>query len=98
MNEIDSIRYPVGPMERIGDPLDDKTRTQHIQLIADAPARIRSLVTGLSERELEFRYRPAGWTVRQIVHHLADSHINSYVRMKLAATETRPTVKSYEES
>jgi len=95
---IDDLRYPVGPMERIREPLDDDARRRHIEIIEKAPVRIRSLVTGLSDEELEMRYRPGGWTVRQVVHHMADSHLNSYVRMKLAATEILPTVKSYEEA
>ena len=98
MTDVDPVRYPVGPMERVPEPLDPQTRAAHIRVIEEAPAKLRSLVAGLSERELELRYRPAGWTVRQLVHHIADSHINSYVRMKLAATESLPTVKSYQEA
>jgi DinB superfamily len=98
MAETDSVRYPVGPMERVREPLDEETRRKHIEIIEQAPARIRSLVAGLSQSELRQRYRPDGWTVTQLVHHIADSHLNAYVRMKLAATEATPTVKSYEEA
>jgi hypothetical protein len=61
------------------------------------PARLREVVTGLSDDQLDTPYRPGGWTVRQLVHHLADSHINSYVRFRLALTEDEPTIKPYNE-
>jgi len=60
-------------------------------------ARLRSLVSGLTEQQVDTRYRPDGWTIRQVVHHLPDSHMNAYIRMKLAATEVSPAVKSYDE-
>lgn len=66
--------------------------------MADAPARLRAAVSGLSEPQLDTPYRPGGWTVRQVVHHLPDSHINSYVRFKLALTEDTPTIKPYDEA
>ena len=66
--------------------------------MADAPARLRAAVAGLSEPQLDTPYRPGGWTVRQVVHHLPDSHINSYVRFKLALTEDTPTIKPYDEA
>jgi hypothetical protein len=97
MVDADAVRYPVGPMERVRGPLDDETRQRHIRTIEQAPAKLHALVAPLSASELELTYRPGGWTVRQLVHHLADSHINSYVRMKLAATESLPVVKSYEQ-
>jgi hypothetical protein len=61
------------------------------------PAHLRSLLAFATDADVEKRYRPGGWTARQVVHHIADSHVNSYVRMKLAATEDRPLVKSYHE-
>jgi len=96
--DIEKLRYPVGPLPRTPDPLDDTTRAAHIAVIADAPGRFRSLVRGITEAQLEASYRPDGWTVRQLVHHIPDSHMNAYIRMKLAATEESPTVKTYEEA
>jgi uncharacterized damage-inducible protein DinB len=69
-----------------------------IDAIAATPARLRAAVAGLSESQLDTPYREGGWTVRQVVHHLPDSHINSYVRFKLAITEHQPTIKTYEEA
>ena len=68
-----------------------------IEEIASTPANLRSAVQGLSESQLQTPYRPEGWTVRQVVHHVPDSHMNSYVRFKLALTEDDPTIKTYAE-
>jgi uncharacterized damage-inducible protein DinB len=65
--------------------------------IAETPARLRAAVAGLTEAQLDTPYRPDGWTVRQVVHHLADSHLNSYVRFRLALTEDEPTIKPYDQ-
>lgn len=65
--------------------------------IAALPARLRDAVHGLTESQLDTSYRPGGWTVRQVVHHLGDSHINAFIRLKLALTEDNPTVKPYDE-
>jgi hypothetical protein len=65
--------------------------------IAETPVKLRLAIIGLSREQLDTRYRPEGWTVRQTVHHLADSHLNGYVRFKLALTETEPEIKTYEE-
>ncbi|HEU0077220.1 MAG TPA: putative metal-dependent hydrolase, partial [Longimicrobiaceae bacterium] len=66
--------------------------------IADTPARLRAAVEGLSPEQLDTPYRPGGWTVRQLVHHLPDSHMNAYTRLKLALTEDEPTIKPYDEA
>src|SRR5262245_65372845 len=79
------------------DELDPASRTRLIDAIAQTPARFRSLTAGLSDAQLDTRYRPGGWTVRQVVHHVPESHMNAYIRMKLAATEDNPTIKTYEE-
>src|SRR5262245_61986361 len=97
MVDLDALRYPVGKFQRLAAPLDAATRRTHIKTIEDTPATFRSLTAGLTDAQLETRYRPGGWTIRQLVHHVADSHMNAYVRMKLAATEDRPTVKTYHE-
>ncbi len=73
----------------------EKRCKESITVIEQAPAALRAAVDGLSEEQLATRYR--NWTIRQIVHHLADSHVNAYVRFKLALTEERPTIKPYDE-
>jgi hypothetical protein len=98
VNAVDSVRYPVGPMQRIREPLDEAGRGPHLAVIERAPEILRARVMGLSDAELARTYRQGGWTVRQIVHHLADAHMNAYVRMKLAVTEDMPVVKSWEET
>ncbi len=94
-------RYPIGKFSLPEtSTLQTGTREQRrewIRDIAEAPARLRAAVAGLSEQQLDTPYRPGGWTARQVVHHLADSHMNSYVRFKLALTEESPTIKPYDE-
>lgn len=91
-------RYPIGPFESVGRPLTDEERARHIDAIAGTPAAIRTAVTGLHDDQLDTPYREGGWTVRQVVHHLVDSHVNAYIRFKLAVTEDTPTICTYEES
>ncbi len=91
------LRYPIGQFSLPGQ-LSPSERLSGIQEIAEAPAHLRSAVAGLSDRQLNTRYRPGGWTVRQVVHHLPDSHVNSYVRLKLALTEEVPTIRTYNEA
>ncbi len=97
MTDIDKLRYPIGKFERVKTPLDSAARRAHLETLEQTPARMRALVSGLSERQLETPYRPGGWTVRQVVHHVPDSHLNAYIRMKLAATEDAPVIRTYEE-
>ena len=97
MSDLDKLRYPVGKFERVKPPLDPATRVALVRTIEDTPARFRSLVGGLSDAQLDTPYRPGGWTVRQVVHHVPESHMNAYIRMKLAATEDSPAIKTYEE-
>jgi hypothetical protein len=94
---LSDLRYPIG---KFGWPasFSPEDRDQHIETLAAAPALLRQAVHGLSETQVDTPYREGGWTVRQVVHHLADSHINSFVRFKLALTEEEPTVKPYNES
>ncbi len=73
-------------------------RTQWIAEIAETPAKLRAAVAGLNEDQLQTPYREGGWTVRQVVHHVPDSHMNAYVRFKLALTETEPLIKPYKEA
>ncbi len=89
------LRYPIGKFKYDG-LTEDQNRT-FLDEIAQTPAKMRAAVKGLSDAQLDTPYRPDGWTVRQVVHHVPDSHINSYVRFKLALTEDEPTIKPYAE-
>jgi uncharacterized damage-inducible protein DinB len=89
-------RYPIGKFHFAGSPTEDQ-RTQLIAAIEQAPAALRSAVAGLSPQQLDTPYREGGWTVRQVTHHVPDSHMNAYVRYKLALTEDEPTIKPYAE-
>lgn len=93
MDDTD-LRYPVGKF-RFLDTVNADDRRQFIDQIAEAPLRLRSAASGLSEQQLGTPYRPGGWTVRQVVHHVPDSHLNSYIRFRLALTEEEPTIKAY---
>jgi hypothetical protein len=77
--------------------LTAEERADLIDAIAGHPARMRAAVAGLTDEQLDTPYREGGWTPRQVVHHVVDSHVNAYVRFKLAATEDNPTVRTYEE-
>jgi uncharacterized damage-inducible protein DinB len=90
-------RYPVGKYEEPAK-VTPELRARAIQEIAATPDKLRAAVKGLNDAQLDTPYREGGWTVRQVVHHVADSHMNSYVRFRLALTETQPTIKPYEES
>lgn len=94
----DDLRYPVGKYEfRPDAAVSAAERAVLIDQIADAPARLAAEVAGLSDAQLDTPYRPGGWTVRQVVHHVPDSHLNAYVRCKLIVTEDQPKLKTYEE-
>jgi uncharacterized damage-inducible protein DinB len=90
------LRYPIGKFSFEGSNSEDE-RVRLIDQIAAAPARLREAIDGLSPEQLDTPYRPEGWTVRQLVHHVPDSHLNSYARFKLALTEDEPTIKDYRE-
>jgi uncharacterized damage-inducible protein DinB len=94
---IDDLRYPVGHFDRhaVLGPADFPGL---IEQIAAAPAQLRAAVEGLDDGRLDTPYREGGWTVRQVVHHVPDSHMNAYVRFKLALTESNPAIKTYDES
>src|SRR5436305_5823280 len=91
------LRYPVGKFHFDG-PLTEEQKQTFLDEIARTPANLRAAVKGLSDSQLDTPYRPGGWTVRQVVHHLPDSHLNSYQRVRLALTEKSPVVKTYEEA
>ncbi|MBZ5553449.1 MAG: bacillithiol transferase BstA [Acidobacteriia bacterium] len=90
------LRYPIGPFT-MDESITAEKRQLYIDQISEAPAKLRAAVDGMSPEQLETPYREGGWTVRQVVHHLPDSHLNSYIRFKLAMTEERPTIKPYHE-
>jgi hypothetical protein len=90
-------RYPVGKFKPVPTP-DAEVRRQSIADLSALPARMREAVKGLSDAQLDTPYREGGWTVRQVVHHVADSHMNGLVRVKLALTEDSPTIKPYKEA
>ena len=88
------LRYPVGKF-RFPETVSAEDRRQFVEQIAETPLRLRSAVKGLADPQLDTPYRPGGWTVRQVVHHVPDSHLNSYVRFRWALTEEEPTIKAY---
>ena len=90
-------RYPIGDFA-IPTQVTPARRQQAIEEIAAAPAKMRAAVKGLSDTQLDTPYRDGGWTVRQVLHHVPDSHMNAYVRLRLALTEQEPTIKPYEEA
>jgi len=91
------LRYPIGPFQA-EVRINPENRRELLLQIAEAPKRLRGAVGDLSADQLDTLYRPEGWTVRQVVHHLADAHLNWYARTKLALTEDKPTIKPYDES
>jgi uncharacterized damage-inducible protein DinB len=90
------LRFPIGKFQYSGS-VSESQRKRFIDEIAATPAQLRAAVRGLSPDQLDTPYREGGWTVRQVVHHVPDSHLNSYVRFKLALTEDEPTIKGYDE-
>jgi uncharacterized damage-inducible protein DinB len=92
--EIEDLRYPVGVFDKNIEVTTEKC-AEFVQIIRDLPEKIAEAVAGLTDEQLDTPYRPEGWTVRQTVHHVADSHINSISRFKLALTEENPTIRPY---
>ncbi len=90
-------RFPIGPLQAKQE-LSPVERSAAIQQIAETPSRMRAAVSGLSTEQLDTPYREGGWTVRQVVHHLPDSHVNWYIRLKLALTEEEPLIKPFDET
>jgi hypothetical protein len=94
--KMSDLRYPIGKFHFDGPPTEQQ-RKKFIDDISQAPANLRAALKGLSDQQLDTPYRPDGWTVRQVAHHVPDSHLNAYVRFKLALTEPEPTIKPYAE-
>lgn len=95
------LRYPVGKFEwkqPANETQSARNRTEFIDVLSKLPAQMRSAVQGLTPEQLDTPYRPEGWTVRQVVHHVPDSHMNAFIRFKLALTEEEPAIKPYDEA
>jgi uncharacterized damage-inducible protein DinB len=95
-SEMEALRYPVGRYVK-PETVSAEALASYVETIAAFPAKMRAATQGLSDEQLDTRYRPEGWTLRQVVNHCADSHINSFVRFKLTLTEELPTIKPYRE-
>ena len=91
---LEELRYPVGRFNAAAAG----SRAEQMETIRQLPDKLRTAVSGLSDSQLDTPYREGGWTVRQLVHHIADSHANAYIRFKLALTEDTPTIKPYDEA
>src|SRR5262245_60621523 len=90
------IRYPIGKFSWTAT-VTPQQRATAIDDIAQLPERMRAAIAGVSDSQLDTPYRDGGWTARQVVHHVPDSHVNSYIRLKFALTENEPTIKPYDE-
>lgn len=95
---MSELQYPTGRFQAKDGPLSDDERAALIGRIRALPASARTALEGLTDGELDTPYRDGGWSPRQIAHHLADSHLNAFLRMKLALTEERPTIKPYDQA
>lgn len=95
--EQDEERYPIGPFKAPASSMAG-IRVANIQTLRKLPERLRAAVEGLNDTQLDSPYREGGWTLRQVVHHLADSHLNAYIRFKLALTEEWPVIKPFDEA
>ena len=93
---FDSLKYPIGKFEQGVQYTSADTRS-HIKVLEKFPQRLKALTAKLTDSQLDTVYRPDGWTVRQVVHHIADSHANMYIRVRCALTEENPTIKGYSE-
>lgn len=95
--DLETLRYPIGRFSwNVAGGAAH--RDEWLRVIEATPAELRRAVSGLTDAQIDTPYRPGGWTVRQVVHHYADDHMNSYVRFKLALTEDAPAIKGYEEA
>lgn len=93
---IEELKYPIGKFERPAEITPEKIE-EWIGEIEALPKQLKDCVANLTEEQLDTPYRPEGWTVRQVIHHIADSHMNSYIRFKWTATEDNPTIKAYDQ-
>src|SRR3954471_14043147 len=96
--DLEQRRYPIGRFQRLTNPLHATARALCLDTIERTPQTFASLTKGKTDADLDTRYRPEGWTVRQVLHHVPDSHMNAYLRMKFAITEDAPSIKVYDEA
>jgi uncharacterized damage-inducible protein DinB len=96
MFDLEQLKFPVGKFVP-QDTYTDAEISAFVQRIADLPNRLSNALQNLTDQQLDTPYREGGWTVRQVVHHVADSHMNAYIRIKWALTENNPTIKAYDE-
>jgi hypothetical protein len=94
--DLEQKKYPIGKEEKL--PFTAENKTKALQTISNFPTELRKAVALLTNNELDTPYREDGWTKKQVIHHCADSHMNAYIRFKLALTEDRPTIKAYDEA
>ena len=92
------LRYPIGPPQLPAAPLTAAERQPYLQQLAELPAQLAAAARLVGGERLQLPYRPGGWTGRQVIHHVADSHLNAYVRFRLALTEDNPSIKPYDEA
>ena len=97
MSDNEDLRYPVGRLKVKPEALTEAERAEAIAAIEGCPAALRQALAGLTPEQLDTPYRPDGWTVRQVAHHVPDSHMNAYIRFKWALTEDEPAIKAYHE-
>lgn len=95
--DLEKLKYPIGRYE-VDDNIDKASINNWIKEIETLPQKLYDAVKGLNTNQLQTPYRPDGWTVQQVIHHIADSHMNAYIRFKLALTEDRPMIKPYDEN
>ena len=96
--DLDSLRFPIGLPQLPTAPLTAAERAPYLQQLAELPARLTAAARQVGGERLQLPYRPGGWTGRQVVHHVADSHLNAYIRCRLALTEDNPKVRPYDEA
>jgi hypothetical protein len=95
--ELEKLKYPIGDFKK-PETISDVDIINWIKQIEEFPGKINELTSNLTTEELHFNYRLNGWNIKQVVHHCADSHINAFIRIKLALTENTPTIKPYQEA
>lgn len=94
-DKMQQLRFPIG-MYEFGKTYSNEDVQEMIRKIDEFPGKLKRIITGLNKEQLETQYRQDGWTIRQVIHHLADSHMNAYIRFKLALTEDVPAIKPYD--
>ncbi|GEN70732.1 YfiT family bacillithiol transferase [Chryseobacterium lathyri] len=97
MNDLEQKKFPIGQFQQSENICDTKL-DEHIKVIKNFPARLKDLIENFTDEQLDTPYREGGWMVRQLINHIADSHINSFIRFKLALTEDNPVIKPYDEA